>query len=152
LERAAQICRYYLKHQNFHGDWGEMGEYDRGVIATCENLEQIILLGADRPSRNREGVLSMLNSSNSSNTSIAPEQERELCLLIDERDRYREAYEATKGMLTLLGRIHKSGPVPHADYWHQSLYEADERIRIAESKLPKPIVEERGYPCPLTSR
>jgi hypothetical protein len=37
-EDAAQVCRYYLKHQNF-----EESEYAQGATIACENLEKIML-------------------------------------------------------------------------------------------------------------
>lgn len=42
FERAAQLCRYYLKHQNF-SSWGTASEYERGCIVACENLEKIMM-------------------------------------------------------------------------------------------------------------
>ena len=36
-EKAAQVCRYYLKHQNLPA-WKEMDEFQKGVQVTCENI------------------------------------------------------------------------------------------------------------------
>lgn len=38
LDRAAQICRYYLKHQNHPSRWEDKSEYEKGVQVACENL------------------------------------------------------------------------------------------------------------------
>lgn len=42
FERAAQRCRYYLKHQNYP-TWDNASEYERGVMVACEALESIML-------------------------------------------------------------------------------------------------------------
>ena len=55
LARAAQIARYYLKHQNFGIN---PGEYETGVEVACENLNEIIRKEAELPeseSRFRQG-------------------------------------------------------------------------------------------------
>lgn len=43
FERAAQICRYYLKHQNFPSRWENKSEYEKGIQIACENLAKAIL-------------------------------------------------------------------------------------------------------------
>ena len=43
FERAAQICRYYLKHQNFPSRWEDKSEYEKGIQIACENLEKSML-------------------------------------------------------------------------------------------------------------
>lgn len=40
--RAAQICRYYLKHQNYP-QWENQSEYEKGVQVACQNLEKLFL-------------------------------------------------------------------------------------------------------------
>lgn len=52
--RAAQICRYYLKHQNYPG-WDRQSEYEKGVTVACGNLEKEILEELAALSPNREG-------------------------------------------------------------------------------------------------
>ena len=43
FERAAQICRYYLKHQNFPSRWESKSEYEKGIEIACENLAKSML-------------------------------------------------------------------------------------------------------------
>lgn len=43
FERAAQICRYYLKHQNFPSRWEDKSEYEKGIQIACENLAKSML-------------------------------------------------------------------------------------------------------------
>jgi curli biogenesis system outer membrane secretion channel CsgG len=43
FERAAQICRYYLKHQNFPSRWESKSEYEKGIQIACENLAKNML-------------------------------------------------------------------------------------------------------------
>jgi hypothetical protein len=43
FERAAQICRYYLKHQNFPSRWENKSEYEKGIQIACENLAKAML-------------------------------------------------------------------------------------------------------------
>ena len=40
MERAAQIVRYYLKHQNL--SWGDSTKFNLGVDVTCKNVEEAI--------------------------------------------------------------------------------------------------------------
>jgi hypothetical protein len=47
-EEAAEIVRYYLKHQNHPSVWEYMGEFEKGVAVTCENLERLMLEEAKR--------------------------------------------------------------------------------------------------------
>ncbi len=42
LEKAAQVVRYYLKHQNFP-KWEDANEEQKGCIIACENIEKLIL-------------------------------------------------------------------------------------------------------------
>ena len=43
FERAAQICRYYLKHQNHPSRWDDKSDYEQGVQIACENLAVLML-------------------------------------------------------------------------------------------------------------
>jgi hypothetical protein len=43
FERAAQLCRYYLKHQNHPSRWEDKSGYEQGVQITCENLAELML-------------------------------------------------------------------------------------------------------------
>lgn len=43
FEKAAQICRYYLKHQNFPSKWEDKSDYEKGVQIACENLAELML-------------------------------------------------------------------------------------------------------------
>ena len=40
---------------------------------------------------------------------------------------------AEKELNELITKIKKSGPPPHADFWHQSLHEAKERVRKSKA-------------------
>ncbi|VVN51296.1 hypothetical protein PS685_00620 [Pseudomonas fluorescens] len=42
-----------------------------------------------------------------------------------------ELDSAEKELIELREKINTSGAPPHADYWNQSLYEAEERLRLA---------------------
>ena len=42
-----------------------------------------------------------------------------------------ELASAEKELIELREKINTSGAPPHADYWHQRLYEAEERLRLA---------------------
>jgi hypothetical protein len=43
FERAAQVCRYYLKHQNHPTRWERKSQYEQGVQIACENLAELML-------------------------------------------------------------------------------------------------------------
>ena len=43
FERAAQLCRYYLKHQNHPSRWEAKSDYQQGVQIACENLAGLML-------------------------------------------------------------------------------------------------------------
>ena len=43
FERAAQICRYYLKHQNHPSRWDDKSDYEQGVQIACDNLAALML-------------------------------------------------------------------------------------------------------------
>lgn len=43
VEDAAQVCRYYLKHQNF--SIHDKGDFTTAVVITCNNVEKAIMEG-----------------------------------------------------------------------------------------------------------
>lgn len=48
FERAAQLCRYYLKHQNHSSRWEQKSDYEQGVQIACENLASLMLKEAGK--------------------------------------------------------------------------------------------------------
>lgn len=50
FERAAQICRYYLKHQDQPSRWDDQSEYEKGITIACGNLEKLMLDELPAPS------------------------------------------------------------------------------------------------------
>jgi DNA-binding transcriptional regulator YbjK len=49
LQRAAQIARYYLKHQNLPTDWDLMDDYQKSLQVTSQNIEDAINEEAELP-------------------------------------------------------------------------------------------------------
>lgn len=48
FERAAKICRYYLKHQNHPSRWEDKSEFEKGVQVACDNLAALMLQEAEK--------------------------------------------------------------------------------------------------------
>lgn len=49
LQRAAQIARYYLKHQNLPCDWERMDDFQKSLQVTAKNIEDEINSEAELP-------------------------------------------------------------------------------------------------------
>lgn len=56
FERAAQICRYYLKHQDQPSRWDDQSEYEKGTTIACGNLAKLMLDELPTPSSEQEPV------------------------------------------------------------------------------------------------
>ena len=49
LQRAAQIARYYLKHQNLPTDWERMDDFQKSLQVTAKNIEEEINAESELP-------------------------------------------------------------------------------------------------------